>query len=63
MPHFEKVTQIKADYPGLPFPKIKIGLTMKEKQAVTMRIRSRYQKAGRKLTRSATVDRPRPANT
>jgi hypothetical protein len=52
MPHLEKVTQIKADY---QLPEVKMRLTMKEKQAVTRQVRSRYLQAGRR-EKSAILD-------
>jgi hypothetical protein len=45
MPHFENVTQIRADYPGLIVPGGQYGVIHERKKAVTGQIRSRCQKA------------------
>jgi hypothetical protein len=55
MPHFEKVTQFKADYPGVSAPGGIMGLSMQEKQAVSRQVHSRYLHAGRK-EKSAILD-------
>jgi hypothetical protein len=48
MPHFEKVTQLKADYPVATAIGGQYGVNHERKKSLTKQIRSRYQKAGRK---------------
>jgi hypothetical protein len=55
VPHFEKVTRIKTDYPAATSVGGQNGVKYAGKKAVTRQIRSRYRKAGRK-EKSATPD-------
>jgi hypothetical protein len=48
VPHFEKVTQIKTDYPVATAIGGQNGVNHERKKAVTRQVRSHYQKAGRK---------------
>ncbi|MDR0759510.1 MAG: hypothetical protein LBF74_05300, partial [Treponema sp.] len=48
MPHFEKVTQIKADYPVATAIGGQYGVNHERQKSLAKQIRSRCQKAGRK---------------
>ncbi|MDR0400942.1 MAG: hypothetical protein LBH51_08375, partial [Treponema sp.] len=47
MPHFEKATHIRTDYPALTVPGGHYGVIYARKKAAARQIRSRCQKAGR----------------
>jgi hypothetical protein len=48
LPHFEKATRIKTDYPVATSIVDQNGVNYAGKKAVTRQVRSRYRKAGRK---------------
>jgi hypothetical protein len=55
VPHFEKATQIKTDYPAAAPIGGQNGVNHERKKAVARQVRSRYRKAGRK-EKSAILD-------